>query len=156
MSRVGGIASLPQKASADAHRCSVLGTLALVGDFWSLGVIRSAVYGHRRFGDFERELGIATNVLTDRLRRLVDAGVFERSEYQSNPPRFEYELTAAGSELAPLIVGLKLWGDRHVQRDGAWTSVRHRGCSASLEVALLCPECGSRPGTDAVEISFLR
>lgn len=133
-----------------------MATLAVVGDFWTLGVLRCAVYGMRRFGEFERELGIATNVLADRLSRLVEVGVLERVPYQTNPLRHEYVLTEAGRELEPVILALKLWGDQHAQPDGAWTAIRHRGCDTPLRFAAHCPDCGSTPGLDDSEIVWLR
>lgn len=148
--------SLPEGASAGAQRCSVLGALTVLGDFWALGVLRSAVYGLRRFGEFERELGIATNVLTNRLARLVDAGVLERVPYQETPPRYEYRLTDAGRELVPVILALKGWGDRHLQDAGAWTAVRHRGCDTALRVVAECPDCGAAPAIEDTETTWLR
>jgi DNA-binding HxlR family transcriptional regulator len=145
------IRSMPKKASAGAERCSVLGTLAVVGDFWTLGVLRCAVYGMRRFGEFERELGIATNVLSDRLARLVEAGVLERTRYQQSPPRDEYVLTDVGLELMPVILALKAWGDRHRQEEGPWTAVRHRGCGSALQVVPRCPDCGAVVGIEEIE-----
>lgn len=148
--------SLPEGASAGAERCSILGTLTIVGDFWTLSVLRCAVYGMRRFGEYERELGIATNVLTDRLGRLVEADVLERVAYQTAPPRHEYLLTEAGRELAPIVLALKGWGDRHLQDDGPWTSVRHRGCEAPVEVAARCRDCGAAPALDDLETVWVR
>jgi len=143
-------------AAGAAPRCSVLGALAIVGDFWTLGVLRCVVFGMHRFGDFERELGVATNVLTDRLHRLVDAGVLERVPYRSNPPRSEYVLTDAGRELVPVVLALKLWGDRHLQPDGPLTAVHHQGCASPVEVRVVCPDCGATPADGATEVVVLR
>lgn len=156
MARSTAKTSLPNGASAGAQRCSVLGTLTVVGDFWSLGVLRCAVYGMRRFAEFERELGVATNVLTNRLSNLVEARVLERVEYQTNPSRHEYVLTEAGRELAPVILALKQWGDRHVQSDGAWTEIRHRGCGTPLQVTSYCPACGEPSAPDEAEVAWIR
>ena len=105
--------STPERAAA--RECSVMRTLEVVGDFWTLGVLRCAALGSRRFGDFERELGIATNVLADRLQRLVDAGVLQRVRYSDRPPRDEYVLSARGRDLAPVLSALKAWGDAHLR-----------------------------------------
>jgi hypothetical protein len=95
-------------------------------------------------------------VLTDRLGRLVAVGILERVLYQERPPRYEYALTADGLELAPIITALKLWGDRHLQAAGPWTLFRHRGCTSSVEVALVCPDCGATPSDGEIELVFLR
>jgi len=134
----------------------VLGALTILGDFWVLGVLRSSVYGMRRFGEFEHELGIAPNVLANRLARLVDSGVLERVPYQESPPRYEYTLTPAGRELVPVILALKDWGDRHLQPAGPWTEVRHRGCERPLRVVVRCPDCGTTPALERTETVWLR
>ncbi len=147
------IPSVPVPA---AERCSILATLGVIGDFWTMGVLRCAGFGMRRFGEFQAELGVATNVLTDRLSRLVDAGILERVLYQERPPRHEYGLTVSGLELAPVIVALKRWGDRHLQEAGPWTSIRHRGCPSAVEVAMVCPDCGHTPSVLEIETIALR
>ena len=99
--------------------CSVLGTLALVGDFWTLGVLRCVMLDMRRYGEIQRELGVATNVLSDRLTRLVAAGILERVAAPQKPRHHEYHLTAAGADLKPVILALKAWGDRHLDKSGS-------------------------------------
>lgn len=150
---------LPDAASDAAHRCSVLGTLRLVGDFWTLGIVRCAVYGMRRFSEFEEELGIATNVLSNRLTRLVEAEILDRVAYQQRPTRHEYVLTDAGWELATVVLALKEWGDRHVQPDGAWTEIQHVGCDGStrrVEARPVCTGCGQVVAIAATEVHRLR
>lgn len=92
--------------------CSVAAALGVVGERWSLLVVREAFLGARRFEQLQANLGIARNVLTARLRALVDAGVLEPQPYQDRPPRFEYRLTEKGRALYPVIVALMAWGDR--------------------------------------------
>jgi DNA-binding HxlR family transcriptional regulator len=121
----------------------VLAALAVVGDFWTLGVIRSVFNGFSRFGEIQRELGIATNVLTDRLGRLVDAGVLKRVPYGRQAARHEYELTAAGRELGLVLVALNSWGHRYVQTDGPRTVWHHAGCASPATVQVRCPDCGA-------------
>ena len=106
-------------SAAQASDCSVLGTLALVGDFWTLGILRCVMLDMRRYGEIQRELGIATNVLSDRLARLVDAGILERVAAPGKPRHHEYRLTAAGADLKPVILALKAWGDRHLDKSTA-------------------------------------
>src|SRR5688572_1695741 len=98
----------------DNDLCSVARTLEIVGDRWSVLVLREAFLGVRRFEVMQRHLGIARNVLTDRLNRLVDAGILVRVQYQERPPRSEYRLTEAGIDLWPTIVALLQWGNKHL------------------------------------------
>ncbi len=139
-------------AGGEAADCSIVAALEVVGDFWTLGILRSILYGHRRFAEIERDLGVATNVLSERLRRLVEAGVLERRRYQRRPDRYEYALTARGAELAPLLLGLKAWGDRHLREGGPASVVRHRGCASEVEAGIRCPDCGAEVGPGELEV----
>lgn len=94
-----------------ARDCSVLAALAVVGDFWTLAILRCVFLGRTRFSQIHDELGVATNVLTDRLRRLTENDVLEKRAYQQRPVRHEYVLTDRGRELAPILLTLKEWGD---------------------------------------------
>src|ERR687887_128916 len=94
----------------DNQTCSIARTLELVGERWSLLLIRDALLGVRRFEQFQRSLGVARNVLSDRLGRLVEAGILERVPYQERPERHEYRLTAMGRELAVPLLALLNWG----------------------------------------------
>jgi DNA-binding HxlR family transcriptional regulator len=91
--------------------CSVAQALEVVGDPWTLLVVRDVMFGFRRFNDLQERLGIARNTLADRLAILVDEGVLERIAYQDNPERFEYRLTDKGAALSPVIITLMQWGD---------------------------------------------
>src|SRR3954470_9045942 len=97
----------------DDQHCSIARALEVLGDRWTLLVIRDAFMGVRRFDDFQRDLGVARNVLTDRLTRLVEDGILEKRRYQERPERFEYRLTEKGLDLWPVLVSLMKWGDRH-------------------------------------------
>src|SRR5438093_5787947 len=112
---------------ADMH-CSVARSLDVVGEWWTLLVLRDAFRGVRRFEDFQRDLGIARNVLSDRLQTLVDHGILERRRYSDRPPRDEYRLTAKGLDLYPVIVGLLQWGDKWAADDGPPVILRHKAC----------------------------
>jgi DNA-binding HxlR family transcriptional regulator len=94
--------------------CGVAKSLEIIGERWTLLIVRDAFFGIRRFDDFQASLGIARNVLTDRLNRLVDEGVFERVRYSEKPERFEYRLTTKGRELNVALTALREWGERHV------------------------------------------
>jgi len=102
------------KRDYEGQVCSIARTLEIVGDRWTLLVIRDVVLGIHRFDQLLESLGAASNVLTDRLGRLVEAGILERVRYSERPERFEYHLTAKGRELGVAVIGLMQWGDRHV------------------------------------------
>ncbi len=100
-----------KRKSYQDMNCSVAQALEIVGDPWTLLVVRDLMFGFRRFNDIQERLGIARNTLTDRLVALVDHGVLNKVAYQDNPERFEYRLTEKGRALSPIIVTLMQWGD---------------------------------------------
>jgi DNA-binding HxlR family transcriptional regulator len=129
----------------DNDACSVARTLEIVGDRWSILVLREAFLGVRRFEVMQRHLGIARNVLTDRLHRLVDAGILVRVQYSERPPRSEYRLTQPGVELWPTIVSLLQWGNRNLPdngRGGAPITISHKACGEETTFSLHCDHCG--------------
>ena len=101
-----------RRTSYEQMNCSIASALDVVGEPWTLLIVRDAFYGVRRFDDFQENLGIARNVLTARLKKLVEAGVFRKTAYRQRPLRHEYRLTDKGAALFTVIVGLKQWGDR--------------------------------------------
>ena len=122
--------------------CSIARSLEVLGERWTLLVVRDALLGLRRFDQFQRSLGVARNILTDRLGRLVTAGVLERIPYQERPVRHEYQLTPMGYELAVPIIGLMHWGDRHLADPaGPPRLTRHGTCGGKLRAALVCEKC---------------
>jgi DNA-binding HxlR family transcriptional regulator len=102
------------KRDYEGQNCSVARTLEVVGDRWTLLIVRDVALGVRRFDQFLESLGIASNVLADRLTRLVDDGILERVPYSERPERFEYRLTEKGRELGPALLALMQWGDRYL------------------------------------------
>jgi DNA-binding HxlR family transcriptional regulator len=125
----------------DASRCSVARALEVMGDKWSLLLLREAFYGVRRFDDFQEHLGIARNLLGARLRKLVQDGLFERRPYQltGSRPREEYRLTQMGKDLFPAIIALMQWGDRWLAgRRGPPVTVEHNGCGEPVQAVLMC------------------
>jgi DNA-binding HxlR family transcriptional regulator len=124
------------------QNCSIASTLELIGERWTLLIVRDAFLGIRRFDDFQGRLGIARNVLQSRLSRLVDEGVLRRVEYQERPKRFEYRLTSKGVDLWPVLVALMKWGDRHAFPGGPPVVLRHAGCGGELDDHRVCKECG--------------
>jgi DNA-binding HxlR family transcriptional regulator len=128
----------------DTQVCSVARALEAIGDRWTLLVIRDLFLGLRRFEDLQRDLGVARNVLSDRLTRLVDEGIVERRLYQQRPERHEYRLTAKGRDLWPVIISLMKWGDRHVPDEGGPPMrVVHRGCGGEIDERFNCLRCGA-------------
>jgi DNA-binding HxlR family transcriptional regulator len=133
--------------------CSIARTLDVVGERWSMLVIRDAFLGVTRFDDFQSRLGISRNVLADRLDRLVERGVFERRPYQQHPVRCDYVLTAKGWDLWPVITTLRQWGDQWEAPDGRPVLAEHRACGHPLGVALVCEHCGERLDHASVKLS---
>ena len=131
------------EASWDRSGCSVAGTLAVVGEKWSLLVLREAFLGVRRFADFQRTLGAPKAVLSDRLATLVDEGILSRVPYQAEGERqrHEYRLTPKGRDLYPTLVALMQWGDRYLADGGvAPLELRHGECGAPVTLELVCAE----------------
>ncbi|WP_448628432.1 winged helix-turn-helix transcriptional regulator [Geodermatophilus sp. URMC 64] len=126
----------------DRSRCSVAGTLAVVGEKWSLLVLREAFLGVRRFADFQRILGAPRAVLTDRLATLVDQGILRRVPYQAEGERqrHEYRLTRKGIDLYPTLVALMEWGDRYLADGAGMMELRHRDCGAPVHLTLTCED----------------
>lgn len=129
------------------QECSVAGALEVVGERWSLLIIRDVLLGLRRFDEMQANLGIARNVLQTRLERLVEAGVLERHPYSDRPPRHEYRLTEKGLELWPAVMALMRWGDRHAAPPGGPpVLISHRDCGGDMDDHRLCSRCGARLG----------
>ena len=129
----------------DQEPCSLARALAVIGDRWTLMVLRDCFLGVRRFDHFKERLGVTRHVLSDRLRKLVDQGVLEKAAYQERPRREEYRLTDMGRALHPVIVHLVQWGDRFLADErGAPLLHEHRTCGHRLEARLTCDACGER------------
>jgi DNA-binding HxlR family transcriptional regulator len=123
--------------------CSLARTLSVVGDRWTLLVLRESFLGIRRFDEFGKRLGITRHVLADRLKKLVEAAVLDKVAYQQRPLREEYCLSAKGRDLYPAIMALVHWGDRHMSgAEGAPIRHIHRGCGKPMHGVLVCSECG--------------
>jgi DNA-binding HxlR family transcriptional regulator len=127
--------------------CSIARALEVLGDRWTFLVLRDAFSRVRRFEDFQRRLGVARNVLTDRLNRLVEEDILQRVPYQERPVRFEYRLTQKGLDLWPVIMMLLQFGDRYyLAPGGAPIVVRHRDCGGEVTGHLTCAKCGAELG----------
>jgi DNA-binding HxlR family transcriptional regulator len=136
----------PVSRIASPRHCSIAGALDVIGEKWSLLVVRELFLGVRRFSDIAANTGAPRDILTTRLRRLEDVGVVERSEYSSRPPRYEYRLTRAGRDLLPVIMMLKQWGDRHVSGE-VLPPVYEHSCGAIFEPRMDCAACGEPADT---------
>lgn len=131
--------------TADYSRqsCSIAATLEVIGDPWTLLVIRDAFQGVRRFEQWQDRLGVARNVLAARLKTLVQHGVLEPRLYSERPPRNEYVLTAKGKDLSDVLVTLHGWGSKHVYGDEtAGFDMVHETCGRSLRPRIACTCCG--------------
>ncbi len=121
--------------------CSIQRSLDVLGDRWTLLVLRDAFKGIRRFDDFRRDLDIARPVLADRLKKLVEHGVLVKELYQEHPPRYEYRLTAMGIELSPILVALMRWGDRNLSGAAGPPTVLVHTCGHELDQEFVCWAC---------------
>ncbi len=128
--------------TSTAENDSISAAVEVIGDRWSLLVLRGVFRGLHRFGELRDDLGIASNLLTDRLCRLVEHDVLEKVPYQDRPVRFEYRLTEAGRALSPVLVAIMQWGDSYRQDPiGAPTTLVHSQCNAPVENVTRCTEC---------------
>jgi DNA-binding HxlR family transcriptional regulator len=143
----------------ERQNCSAARALELIGERWSLLIIRDAVFGGTtRFVDFQRSLGIARNILAARLDRFVEEGIMERRLYSERPPHHDYVLTDKGRDLQPIVLALTRWGDRWAAPAGPPVLFDHADCGGQLEQRFVCTVCGdtttpgqvvSRPGPGA-------
>lgn len=128
----------------DGQTCSIAATLEVVGERWSLLIVRDVLLGLRRFDQFQADLGIARNVLQTRLQRLIEAGVLEKRLYQERPKRYEYFLTDKGLDLWPTIVAMLQWGDKYAAPAGPPVILEHRDCGGAVDEHRICTACGAR------------
>ena len=127
----------------DKLNCSIARSLSVVGDRWTLLILRECFLGVRRFEDFQAHLGMARHRLSDRLGRLVKDEVLKKAPYQDKPLRHEYRLTDKGKDLYPVMLSLVRWGDRWMdQGKGAPVVYRHNSCGHMTNPLLSCSECG--------------
>ena len=131
-----------QRTDFTAMPCSIARTLAVVGEPWTPLILRDITFGLTRFDELQRDLGVATNVLTDRLNTLVARGLVSREPYQTRPLRHRYQLTEAGAELLPVLLALLAWGDKWAgDGHGAPVTIVHRDCGQPTEGLLVCSVC---------------
>jgi DNA-binding HxlR family transcriptional regulator len=139
-----------RKSFSDMH-CSVAQALEVVGEWWSMLIIRDAFLGVARFDDFQERLGISRNVLNQRLAHLVEHGVLAKVPYSEHPPRFDYRLTEKGRDLWPVLTTMRQWGDKHAAPSGPPLELIHHSCGEISEAQLVCSGCGEPIGPRNVE-----
>ena len=152
--------TLMERKSFSEMHCSVAQCLEVVGEWWSLLIVRDAFLGIGRFDELQARLGISRNILNQRLARLVEAGVLIKVPYTEHPPRFEYRLTDKGRDLWPVITTMRQWGDKYAAPNGVPLQVVHKECGQVSQARLVCSACGEPigprdvkaiPGPGAVE-----
>jgi DNA-binding HxlR family transcriptional regulator len=123
--------------------CSVARSVAVIGDRWTLMILRDLFLGVRRFEDFERRLSISRSIIAERLKRLTDEGVLKKVAYQDRPVRHEYRLTDKGLALHPVIMAVVHWGDTwYAGEAGPPLLHRHKACGCDFAPVMTCSECG--------------
>jgi DNA-binding HxlR family transcriptional regulator len=145
------------------QNCAAARALELVGERWSLLILRDAIFrGCRRFSEFQRSLNLAPNILAARIERFVENGLFERQTNPDRPGTPEYLITAKGLDLAPVIIALTKWGDAWATPNGPPVVFGHDGCEEEIELKVCCPNCNAtvtpseivtRPGPGARAVS---
>jgi DNA-binding HxlR family transcriptional regulator len=133
---------MPYRPFTDQN-CSIARSLAILGGRWTLLVMREVLLGRRRFADIRRNVGVAPNILSDRLQTLVDHGLLERRLYSRHPESFEYVPTRKGLDVSPVLVALLDWGDEHASPPAGppWVLV-HEKCGHDAHPELRCGHCG--------------
>lgn len=132
--------------------CSVARSVAVIGDRWTLMILRDCFLGVRRFDAFQTRLGISRTIIAERLKLLTDEGVLKRAPYREAPVRYEYRLTEKGLDLHPVVMAIVHWGDRHYADErGAPLLHRHKACGCDFHPVQTCSECGEPVGARGVE-----
>ncbi len=136
---------MERKSFSDMH-CSLAQCLEVVGEWWTLLIVRDAFLGVSRFDEFQQRLGISRNVLGQRLAGLVEAGVLTKVPYSEHPPRFDYRLTDKGKDLWPVVTAMRQWGDKYAAPDGQPLQLIHDSCGQVSEPQTACSACGEPIG----------
>jgi DNA-binding HxlR family transcriptional regulator len=152
MIELGALSSIRMLGKDYQHQdCSLARALEVIGERWTLLIVRDAFYGVRRFTDFQAHLDVPKAVLSDRLAGLVEDGILERTPDPDRAGRHVYELTAAGRELWPVLHSLLVWGGRH--RFPNSRIFRHVACGTQIDERGACPKCGLTPGPEDLEMA---
>ncbi len=146
------VARVERKSFAGMH-CSVAQCLEVVGEWWSMLIVRDVFLGVTRFDEIQQRLGISRNILQQRLAHLVEHGVLERVRYSEHPPRFEYRLTGKGRDLWPVLTAMRQWGDKHAAPDVAPLLMIHKDCGHAADAVMSCSRCGEHIGARDVAVA---
>ena len=141
-----------QRKSFGKMECPVARSLERVGEWWSILILRDAIYGLTKFDEFQKNLQIAPNILTRRLTALVDAGLLERRLYCEKPARYEYVLTPRGRDFRPILLSLQAWGNRHFAPEGTSVMLVDRATGLPVDAILVDRNTGL-PITDATHVN---
>jgi DNA-binding HxlR family transcriptional regulator len=144
----------PPSRTPTPRTCPIAASLEVLGERWTLLAVREIGYGAHRFDQIAKYTGASRDILTDRLRKLVDAGVLERRRYSERPPRFEYHLTEAGRDLAPVLTALSLWGNKWAPQ-APYVSMVH-ACGQPLAVHIVCEHCGAEVSAETLKVGRAR
>lgn len=139
------VVCVERKSFAGMH-CSVAQCLEVIGEWWSMLIVRDLFLGISRFDDFQKRLGISRNILNQRLQGLVDAGVVDKVPYSEHPPRFDYRLTDKGRDLWPVVTAMRQWGDKYAAPEGPPLQVVHKACGHIAQAVPTCSACGQPIG----------
>jgi DNA-binding HxlR family transcriptional regulator len=131
-----------QRTNFSYLQCPVARSLERVGEWWSILILRDAVYGLKRFDEFQKSLEIAPNMLTRRLNALVKAGLLKRQRYSDKPPRYEYLLTERGRDFRPVLLALLAWGNKHFAPEGASVLLADKETGAVAEPVMIDRKSG--------------
>jgi DNA-binding HxlR family transcriptional regulator len=152
MMQLTKVARVERKSFAGMH-CSVAQCLEVVGEWWSMLIVRDVFLGVTRFDEIQQRLGISRNILQQRLAHLVEHGVLERVRYSEHPPRFEYRLSGKGRDLWPVLTAMRQWGDKHAAPDGAPLLMIHKDCGHAADAVMSCSRCGEHIGARDVTVA---
>jgi DNA-binding HxlR family transcriptional regulator len=144
-----------QRTNYGKMNCSIARAIDVLGEPWTLLILRDLLLGFTQFDELHRDLGVSTSVLADRLQRLVDQDLVERAPYSDHPSRFDYGLTEKGRDAVPVLLTLVAWGDRgEAGRRGPPTEIVHEACGHATTAVIQCRECGERLEVD--DLSYRR
>lgn len=139
---------MPKRTVIDTSICPVAMSADVIGDRWTLLILREMFFGRTRFDDFQVNTGATPQMVADRLRQLIENDVATREPYQHKPTRYQYALTNKGQDLFSVLYAMRNWAERWCRDEGAPLAIRymHRACGADVGLETTCPRCGEQLG----------
>ena len=134
----------------DTIPCPVAQAMAIIGDSWTILILRDALRGATKFDEFQRATGASRAIVADRLAHLVKHKVFERVQYEDHPPRFAYRLTSRGRALQPVLMTMAHWSEEHISKQVRPARRRHTVCDHNFKPVITCSECGEAATPDTI------